>query len=239
MTSIDYYINYSQERLGKPIILSNDEHLPIKSLLSTDFDVMLAPQTILASATEKSETGRTLFNVVSWQNITPGFVWLKLNKTYQESRDKFWRDLCIEYTSPDGSNGVYLSSFEVPKVFAKGMKRIKRKETGYFDFCKKIADTGVNFDVKSQGPAVTITVESRQGCSMIWPIGIKCCRQTLFYGDFIFAIKCIGWPREARTWPLHESGSWPPKAVIKEIMRKGYHVVPKLSHPILYKKKKK
>ncbi|XP_031563551.1 uncharacterized protein LOC116299056 isoform X2 [Actinia tenebrosa] len=180
------------ERLGKPTIpkTCDTEHLPIKSLLSTDFDVMLTPQTILAAATEdpKTSQAQTLFDVVSLPN-TPGFVWLKLNQNYKESSDKFWRDLCVEYTFADGSKGLYLSSFEVRNVFVKGMKRIKRKVTGYFGFYKKIAEKGVAFHVKAQGPAVTVKVERRQ--NLYGPIRFKSLRPTLFYGDFIFAIKCI------------------------------------------------
>nr|UST29477.1 mab-21 [Haliclona caerulea] len=222
------------ERLGKPTVLEHGETLLIKSVLCTDFDVMLTPQTVLAgAATEGPQIGQTLFSVVTFQNITPGFVWLKLNKDFQESRNMYWRNLCNEFTFPDGSKGVYLSSLEVRNVFVKGMKLIKRKETGRFDFFKKMSDEGVSFDVKAQGPAVTVMVESREsfGC---WGT----CRPTLFYGDFIFAIRCIGWPQEAREWPMRQR-YWPQPAVIQEIIMYGYHVVPKPSFPFQDKKKKK
>jgi hypothetical protein len=116
------------------------------------------------------------------------------------------------------------------------MKLIKRKEVGYFDWYKKVTDKGVNFNVKAQGPAVTVEVESRDTRCYCAP---KIFRPTLFYGDFIFAIRCTGWPQEAQEWPWRRPRNWPARAVIRNILQYGYHVVPKSSVPFQDKKKNK
>jgi hypothetical protein len=93
------------------------ESLPMKSILSSDFDVMLTPQNITATRAEDLDTRPTLFVVVTLQNMPPGFVWLKMNQDFQESRtDTYWQKLCKEFTFSDGSKGIFLSSLEVKEI---------------------------------------------------------------------------------------------------------------------------
>ncbi|XP_045194568.2 uncharacterized protein LOC123550197 [Mercenaria mercenaria] len=178
---------------------------------------------IFSSLIVDSENKRA-FSSLDTSRSPPGYTKLVFNLDWLEKRpSKYPRERVEEKLIKDNYPAFIdpgKSKIVVRSKLVNILRKYLRQEIHSSDrerlFARRATnvDSTANIKFSYHGPAVTCEIER----SDFLKVTIS--------KDYVVALPCPRWPQEAAEW-VHRDRIWPPKALVRHVVKIGCHIVPK------------